>query len=142
MSTRNITKMRGVTLVELMVVVVVLGILAIIAYPGYQEFVARAKRTEAKAALLQIANKQEAYYLSNSTYTTDMTKLGFRWSAAHVTDSGAYSVTVTAAGPNDYTVVATYLLGGKEATKCLTFNINAALMTTSAPSPTCWINVR
>ena len=48
-------KMAGITLLELMVVVVIVGILAAIAYPNYRDYVARAKRNEAKSALLQIA---------------------------------------------------------------------------------------
>jgi len=58
--------MRGVTLAELMIVVVVVGILASVAYPSYRQYAARAKRTEAKAALLQIATMQERFYLQNN----------------------------------------------------------------------------
>ena len=70
-------KMRGITLIELMIVIVIVGFLAAIAYPNYREFAARAKRNEAKAALLQIAQQQERFYLNNNTYTCDMTRLGF-----------------------------------------------------------------
>ena len=38
---------RGVTLLELMIVVVVVAILATIAYPNYRDAAARAKRNEA-----------------------------------------------------------------------------------------------
>ena len=55
--------MRGITLIELMVVVVIIGLMAVIAYPNYREFVARANRNEAKAALLRIATNQERFYL-------------------------------------------------------------------------------
>ena len=57
----NIKQMRGVTLMELMIVVVVIGILTAIAFPNYQEFTARAKRTEAKSILLEIAANQERF---------------------------------------------------------------------------------
>ena len=59
--------MRGVTLLELMIVVVIVGILASIAYPSYRQFMERAKRTEAKALLLEIATNQERCYLQNNT---------------------------------------------------------------------------
>ena len=64
--------MRGITLLELMIVVVIIGFMAAIAYPNYRDFTARAKRNEAKAALLQIATNQERFYLQNNAYTCDM----------------------------------------------------------------------
>ena len=57
--------------------VVILGILTAIAYPSYRQYVAKAKRNEAKSCLLQVATMQERFYLQNSTYTQDMSKLGF-----------------------------------------------------------------
>ena len=69
-------KMRGVTLLELMIVVVIIGIMAAIAYPNYRDFAARAKRNEAKAILLEIAQNQERFYLQNSTYGT-LSQLGY-----------------------------------------------------------------
>ena len=62
-------RMRGITLIELMIVVVIVSILAAVAYPNYQEFTARAKRNEARAALLRLATNQERFYLNNNTFT-------------------------------------------------------------------------
>lgn len=129
---------RGVTLMELLIVVTIIGILTAIAYPNYTQYVARAKRTEAKAALLQIATNQERHYLQNNTYTTDMRNLGFATAGNHTTDSGAFVVNVGAADANDFTATATYQLGGDEAGKCLTFNIDARGARTSAPYTDCW----
>ena len=63
-------RMRGITLLELMIVVVIVGILTAIAYPNYREFAARAKRTEAMALLLEIATNQERFYLQYNRYGT------------------------------------------------------------------------
>lgn len=63
----------GVTLLELMAVVVILGILASIAVPSYRGYVMRAQRSEATAALLNIAAAQEKYYLQNNSYTAAVT---------------------------------------------------------------------
>ncbi len=134
--------MRGVTLLELMIVTVIIGIMAAIAYPNYRQFVARAKRNEAKAALLQIAQNQERFYLQNNTYTTDMTQLGFPVAAAYITDTEAYSVSVTAADANDFAAVATYQNADAEAGKCLTFNIDGRGGKTSAPNVDCWTRTR
>jgi type IV pilus assembly protein PilE len=133
--------MRGVTLLELMIVTVIIGILASIAYPNYREFVARAKRNEAKAALLQIAQNQERFYLQNNTYTLDMTQLGFPIDP-FITDTESYSVRVTAADANDFTAVATYQRPDAEAGKCLTFNIDGRGGKTSLPDANCWTRTR
>jgi type IV pilus assembly protein PilE len=139
---KMVRHMRGVTLLELMIVVVIVGILATIAYPNYREFVARAKRNEAKAALLQIAQNQERFYLQNNTYTTDMTQLGFPMAGGYITDTESYSITVTVADANDFTAIATYQKADNEAGKCQTFNIDGRGGKTSAPYDDCWTRTR
>lgn len=134
--------MRGITLMELMIVVVIVGIMATIAYPSYREYAARAKRTEARAALLQIASMQERFYLQNNTYTTNLNSLGFPNTPVQISDSGSYSIQVTAAGPNDFTAVATYLNADAEAGKCATFQLDGSGVKTSAPLADCWTRTR
>ena len=134
--------MRGVTLMELMIVVVIIGILAAIAYPNYREYAARAKRNEARAALLQIATLQERFYLQNNTYTTDMTNLGFVLAGNNISDTESYNINVGTADANDYTATATYLNADAEAAKCLTFQIDGSGSKTSAPDTECWTKTR
>ena len=132
---RTMKYMRGVTLLELMIVVVIIGILTAIAYPSYTQFVERAKRTEAKALLLKIAIDQERFYLQNSTFG-DMADL--QYDEPQITDSEAYSVTVTANNASNFTATATYQLGGEEEGKCLTYTIDGRGTKTSAPDADCW----
>jgi type IV pilus assembly protein PilE len=139
---KMVRHMRGVTLLELMIVTVIIGIMAAIAYPNYRQFVARAKRNEAKAALLQIAQNQERFYLQNNTYTTNMTQLGFPIVGGYITDTESYSITVTVADANDFTAIATYQNADDEAGKCLTFNIDGRGGKTSAPYDDCWTRTR
>ncbi len=134
--------MRGVTLLELMIVVVIIGILTAIAYPNYREYVTRAKRTEAKAALLQIATQQERFYLQNNSYTQDLLVLGFATTPNFTTDSESYVINVGAADANNFTATATFQLGGDEAAKCLTFQIDGRGAKTSAPDTNCWTRTR
>ena len=131
-------RQRGITLIELMIVVVIVGVLASIAYPSYRAHVQRAKRTEAMSALLQISTEQERVYLNENSYTTDLQKLGFPSSDVYITESGTYQVDVTFADADTYTATATYLVGDDEGSKCGVFSINAAGEKTSSPQTNCW----
>ena len=136
-------KMQGVTLLELMIVVVVIGILAAVAYPNYREFAARAKRNEAKAALLQIATNQERFYLNNNQYSGDLTNLGFGAANNVLTESETYMISIAlAGGGQDYTATATYQNADNEASKCGTFTIQPDGTRTSGPYVDCWTRTR
>ena len=134
--------MRGMTLMELMIVVAIIGILTAIAYPSYRQYVAKAKRSEAKNCLLQIAAMQERVYLRERSYTADLGKLGFPAGATYLTDSASYICAVTAATPAAFSATATYQKGDAEAGKCLTFSITGVGLKTSTPATDCWTNTR
>jgi Tfp pilus assembly protein PilE len=55
-----------------------------------------------------------------------------------ITDSEAYSVTITSNTASDFSVTATYQLGGEEADKCLTFTLDGRGTKTSGPYTDCW----
>lgn len=59
---------QGFSLIELMIAVVIIGILAGIAYPNYMEYLARGKRAEATAALMDGAQRLERYFAVQGTY--------------------------------------------------------------------------
>ena len=63
---------RGITLLELLVVLVVVGILAALALPAYRQHALRVNRAEAMTALLQLQSAEEAYYLRHGTYTASV----------------------------------------------------------------------
>ena len=132
--------MGGITLLELMIVVVIIGIMVAIAYPNYREFAARAKRTEARALLLEIAANQERFYLQNQTYG-DLADLEYADDPI-ISDSESYSVTIDDADAANFTATATYLLGGEEAEKCETFTIDGRGTKTSDPDDDCWTRTR
>ncbi len=68
MHKRSTARMRGITLIELMVVVIIVGILAAVAYPSYQEQVRSTRRADGKSVLLQTAQALERCYSRFSSY--------------------------------------------------------------------------
>jgi len=61
---------RGFTLIELMIVIAIVGILAAIALPAYQDYVVRARVSEALGALDQAKTAVAEYYASNGALPT------------------------------------------------------------------------
>jgi type IV pilus assembly protein PilE len=138
------TKIAGVTLLELMVVVTVVGILGIVALPSYRQYSLRAQRTDAKTALLRLAANQERFYLQHRRYglTADLPALGF---AAPISERGAYALAVRSANTaTTYTATATVRTGGvldqTADAECQAFSITAQGVRTASPDPQqrCW----
>lgn len=60
---------KGFTLIELMIVVAIVGILVAIAYPSYQGYLQDARRADAQADLLELAQWMERQFTVNGVYT-------------------------------------------------------------------------
>jgi type IV pilus assembly protein PilE len=70
MHINKLRKLRGFTLIELMIVIVIVGLLAAIAWPQYQGFVRKTRATDAQADLLELASFMERTYTVNNGYLT------------------------------------------------------------------------
>jgi type IV pilus assembly protein PilE len=101
---------RGVTLVELMIVVIIVGILAAIAYPSYIKYVTKSNRSAAESFLLTVANKQEQYMLDARNYVNDPGALSTLNLTTPSEVSSHYTISVSADNsttPPSYTITAT-----------------------------------
>jgi len=115
------TKQSGVTLMELMIVVAIISMIAAFAYPSYTQHVVNTKRTAATSTLLQIADRQQQFFMDNKRYTGDLTNLGFAANPLYVSDNGnsvaagdadaVYLFTVVNVGATTYTAIAAPLGG-------------------------------
>lgn len=80
----------GFSLIELMVAVVVLGVLTAVAFPSYRSYVLRANRTIAKSALVDVASRQESFFVDRKRYTSSLSDLGLN---AYLSRDGSTSAT-------------------------------------------------
>lgn len=85
------SRQRGFTLIEMMIVVAVIGILAAVAYPSYLDQVRKGRRAEAQAALLNIGAKQQQNLLDVRSYRSTLGDLNV---ALPATVQQTYTVTL------------------------------------------------
>jgi type IV pilus assembly protein PilE len=93
----------GFTLIELLIAVAIVGILATVAYPSYQESVRKSHRADGMALVNRIMQAQERYFVTNMTYTEDLTDLGFTTADDVLSEEGFYQANAAACG-GDITV--------------------------------------
>ncbi len=85
----------GMTLIEVMVVIVILGLLAAIAFPMYQDQMNKARRSDGHSLLMDMAARMERYYFDNTSYTTNLTELGYSSATNVPSVKGYYTAAVT-----------------------------------------------
>ncbi|WP_428417444.1 type IV pilin protein [Methylibium sp.] len=130
---------RGLSLVELVIVLLVVGIMAVIAYPGFMGQLLKTRRIEAIAALAQVQQAQERWRANHPTYADTLATLGLSSPA-----SGRYLITIDHGAADGYT--ATAHAAGAQAvdTACSSLSLTLGGGTTrhastgSALASVCW----
>lgn len=101
--TRIAWNRKGFTLIELMVAVAIVAILAAIALPAYQQYVIRGKRTAAQAQMMDIANREQQYFMANRAYADYPTLTSQTGYALSSDVSANYSASITTGSVLDAT---------------------------------------
>lgn len=146
---------RGFTLIELMIACVILAIIVGIAVPSYQAQIRKARRTDARNAILDIAAREERFLSIANSYSDVPNDVGYPGASStnwpQNVSNNFYSVGVTAqpaAGvvPAQFTITATAINAQLTDTACRTFtldNIGTQIARDSANalnSTVCWGN--
>lgn len=98
---------RGFTLIEVMIVVVIMGILAAVVIPSYQESVMKTRRAEGKAALTDLANRMERFYVDTGAYPTALGTGAGQLNVTTTTEKGWYILGIAARTNTTYVIKAT-----------------------------------
>lgn len=148
--TNTLKRQRGITLLELMIVVAIVAMVGAFAYPSYMDHVVSTKRTAATSMLLRVADRQQQFFMDNKTYTANLTNLGFAANPLVIDDQGqataagdpdaVYSVSLGNVTATTYTVTAAPLNGQADRdTKCGSMSLTqAGTRGASGGSGDCW----
>ena len=129
---------RGITLIELMIVITILGVLGTIATAAYRGHAERAHRVDAMTALQRIKDNQERIRTATNTYSADFDALGF---PGAVTPDGNYALDFpTAPDTRTFVVRASVITGGGQDTdtECRWFTLSATGVEDSGAETDCW----
>ena len=96
---------RGMTLIELLIVVAIVGILAAIAGPAWNDQVIKSRRADARNTLLAAQIEQEQYRANNLTYATSMSAMGM--GSFDSTSRDYYRLEVVSADATSFLITAT-----------------------------------
>lgn len=108
-TSNSLLRMRGFTLLELMIVVVIVAILGTIAFPSFQKSIYKGRRADGSAGLFKVQQAMEQWRSSHPAYTSSASDLnlasplkspdGHYDLAITLTNSGRlYQVSATANG--------------------------------------------
>jgi len=92
---------KGITLIELLIVIMIVGILAAIAIPAYTNYMQRARRADAKTALEQLRASQEMFRAERGSYSTNLLQLVNSWGVPNI--SGDYAILLNSSSATTFT---------------------------------------
>ena len=136
-------RVRGFTLLELMVVVAIIAILAGLAISSYSKQMRKGRRAEAKAAIAKVVLREEKWrsdnpmYIGTDSSSADLTAAGIS-NIANIGNNDWYTIAITTVkSGTDYTVTAAPK-GDQVNDSCGTLSYAVTGATTTKTPAECW----
>jgi type IV pilus assembly protein PilE len=119
-------RMRGFSLIEMMIAVAVMAVVTAIATMAYGRYAYRSRRADAHHMLMTIANGEERWYATYNRYTDDLSKFGYD-SNLPLSPHAYYELTLTVDDAAAQSYVATAIpINGQASDTCGALSIDSS----------------
>lgn len=112
-------RLRGFTLLEMLITLVVVGILSALVYPSFMNSIRKGRRSDAFAALNALQQAQERFRANKAGFATSITNAATATppglGMSDTSSGGLYSMSVSDTSATDYVLVATAVSGKSQA---------------------------
>ncbi len=131
-----VPRRRGVTVLELLVVLFVAALLAAIALPSYLSIMRKGRRSDAVDASVAVLQAQERYRANNLSYASTLGVLG----QSNTSIAGQYSLALSATSGAGYLLTLSALAGSAQAsdTGCTALTVTVSNGNPSYAPLACW----
>ena len=134
---RLVARVRGFTLIELIIVIAIVALLVAVALPSYRDHVRKSRRAEAQAYLMSVAGRQQQFLVDTRAYAAALATINIPMPSSV---NSYYTVTLNApvGSPPTFTLTAAPMAGTDQVNeKCGTLTIDQSGAKTAALS-SCW----
>lgn len=138
----RLSRYKGFSIIELMIVVAIIAIIAGVAYPSYRASVLKTNRADAQADLMMLAQWMERKYLQQDySYLDDGATPTLPQDRTPVSGTKVYDLALDSVSKNAFVLIATPV-GGQTDDKCGTLELDNAGTKTAEKGGTsvtnCW----
>ena len=131
-------KLKGFSLIELLVVLAIIALLAAIATQVYFSYIRKSRRIDAVNSLLGISLAQERYRSTHTTYGT----LAQVWAGVTASSGGYYTLAISSNTATGYTATATatgdQVNDVASGTSCTPMTLSVSSGAVSKTPTACW----